>query len=124
MAGGNGNDTYVVDNAGDQVTEAAGEGVDTVQSAVNLCARRQRREADADGQRRPDGTGNGLANTLVGIPGYNILNGGARRQHAGGGGNDTYVVDNAGDVASRSANAGVDLVQSSVSYSLPPTSRS
>ena len=32
MVGGAGNDTYVVDEAGDVVTEAAGEGTDTVQS--------------------------------------------------------------------------------------------
>ena len=32
LIGGAGNDTYVVDNAGDVVTETAGEGTDTVQS--------------------------------------------------------------------------------------------
>ena len=48
MTGGAGNDTYVVDNVGDVVTEAAGEGTDTVQSRDHLHAWRQRREPDPD----------------------------------------------------------------------------
>ena len=36
----------------------------------------------------------------------------------GGEGNDTYVVDNIGDVVTEAASAGTDLVQSSVTYTL------
>jgi Ca2+-binding RTX toxin-like protein len=36
----------------------------------------------------------------------------------GGSGNDTYIVDNVGDVALEDLNAGTDLIQSSVTYTL------
>ena len=56
--------------------------------------------------------GNGLANLLNGGGGADLLR--------GLGGNDVYVIDNAGDVADESAAAsnGIDVVQSSVSFSL------
>lgn len=36
MIGGLGNDTYTIDNAGDEVIEYAGEGIDTVLSKINI----------------------------------------------------------------------------------------
>ena len=45
MTGGLGNDTYVVDNAGDASPERAG-GTDLVQCSVTFTARRERREPD------------------------------------------------------------------------------
>ena len=35
MTGGGGNDTYMVDNVGDAITENDGEGTDTVQGSVS-----------------------------------------------------------------------------------------
>ena len=57
-----------------------------------------------------NGTGNALDNVLTGNSAANTLTGGL--------GNDTYVVDNAGDVVIEGAGEGTDLVQSSVTYTL------
>jgi len=73
-----------------------------------------------------NGTGNKLANTIVGNTGNNRLDGGSGRDTMlGGSGNDTYIVDNAGDrvfettSASSSIDAGgKDTVLSSVTFNL------
>jgi len=54
-----------------------------------------------------------------GTSGDDTLNGGLGADTLIGGlGNDTYIVDNAGDVVTEVANAGIDTVQSTVSYIL------
>ena len=71
-----------------------------------------------------NGTGNASNNVITGNSGNNVLDGGAGADTmVGGAGNDTYVVDNAGDTVSENASEGTDLVQSSVTYRLAPTSR-
>ncbi|BBI60876.1 hypothetical protein HSBAA_21820 [Vreelandella sulfidaeris] len=47
MAGGQGDDTYMVDNVGDQVSEATDAGSDTVHSSRQLHPRQQCREPSA-----------------------------------------------------------------------------
>jgi len=119
MIGGAGNDTYVRNATGDMVTEAAGAGVDTVQSSVSytLAANVEKLALKGTGHLR--GTGNALNNTLTGNTGNNVLDGGLGNDTMiGGAGNDTYVRNAAGDVVTEGANAGIDTVQSSVSYTL------
>ena len=119
MIGGAGNDTYVVDAAGDVVTENADEGTDLIQSSVTYALSANVENLTLNGTSAINGTGNDLANVLTGNSGNNILNGGAGADTlVGGAGNDTYVVDDAGDVITEGSNAGTDLVQSSVTYSL------
>ena len=106
MAGGAGNDTYVVDSAGDVVTETAGNGTDTVESALtfSLATRVNVENLTLTGAAL-NATGNALGNLLIGNVLANILDGrtGVDALH-GGAGNDFYIVDQAGDVVDEQGN--------------------
>ncbi len=195
LIGGAGNDTYVVDNIGDIVDEGAGSGIDLVQAAASFdlsAALGDVENLTLTGSAAANGTGNGLANTIIGNGGANIiegkggadfLDGGAGLDtvsyassasgvtvtlngatatfgiggdaegdsiknfenvtgsaHAdtltgnsaaniidgragadvmnGGSGNDTYVVDDVGDIIIEALSGGTDLVKSYIDYSL------
>jgi len=124
MSGGAGNDTYLVDNAGDTVSEAPAGGVDVVKSSVNFTLADNVENLILTGTDSINGTGNLLHNVLTGNAGNNVLDDGgvgAPDSMIGGAGNDTYVVNNAGDVVSETlagVAGGVDLVQSAVSFIL------
>ncbi len=120
LDGGLGNDTYIVDDASDFVSEGAtAGGTDTVQSSASfaLATGNNIENLTLLGSSNIDGTGNELANVITGNSGNNILDGGLGADTLNGGsGDDTYVVNDAGDVVIDLA--GIDLVQSSITYTL------
>jgi trimeric autotransporter adhesin len=119
LIGGLGDDVYVVDVSTDVVTENAGEGTDTVQSAVTWTLGGNIEQLTLTGSGVTNGTGNALNNVLTGNGQANVLNGaGGTDTMAGGAGNDTYVVDDNTDLVIENANEGADLVQSSINYAL------
>jgi Ca2+-binding RTX toxin-like protein len=141
MRGGDGGDTYTIDTASDRVIELAGQGVDTViaHASYTLAANLERLQLVGS----LTGKGNGLANTLIadstlagklyGLDGSDQLFGGSANDQLdggtgadtmfGGAGNDTYAVDNAADLVREDKDpgvddSGIDLVQSTISYTL------
>ena len=118
LTGGAGNDVYIM-STGDTVVEGTGAGTDTVLSDVTTTLGANVELLILIGTNAINGIGNSVANTITGNNAVNILNGGAGADIlAGLDGNDTYIVDNAGDVVFEIANNGIDMVQSSVSYAL------
>ncbi|MDQ2082044.1 Ig-like domain-containing protein, partial [Xanthobacteraceae bacterium Astr-EGSB] len=146
MSGGIGDDNYLVDNAGDVVTEAADEGTDKVYASISYTLTDNVENLNLTGTGAIDGTGNALNNTIGGNDAINVLSGGGGNDvlyglggadtlngddgndyldggsgadaMAGGVGDDNYVVDNVGDVVTEAANEGIDRVYSSISYTL------
>jgi Ca2+-binding RTX toxin-like protein/preprotein translocase subunit YajC len=112
MTGGTGNDIYVVDSVGDVVTEAASEGTDEVRTTLASYTL-------ATDLENLTGLG-ALGQTLNGNASNNIIDGGLGADTMTGlTGNDTYVVDNVGDVVNENAGEGTDEIRTNLAaYSL------
>ena len=119
MIGGLGDDVYYVDNVGDVVVEAAGQGTDDVYASVSYALSANVEHLTLTGSASINGTGNVLDNIITGNSGSNILDGGTGADTMiGGAGDDTYIVDNVGDIVIENALAGNDGVISSINYTL------
>ncbi len=111
MTGGGGNDTYSVDNAGDVVVELAGGGNDRVNTTLSTYALGANVEhLKFVGAGGFAGTGNELANAIVGGAGNDTLDGGDGNDTLNGGqGNDTLIGGSAADTMT--GGAGADVFQ-------------
>ncbi|HYW57020.1 MAG TPA: calcium-binding protein [Polaromonas sp.] len=137
MAGGTGNDEMVVNSLGDQVTENAGEGIDTVQSYISYTLTANVENLVLIGDEGLMGNGNTLANRIIGNTRDNVLSGSdgndvlyghsgndflngelGQDQMFGGLGSDTMIVNDIGDFVWEAANEGTDTVQSYISHTL------
>lgn len=121
MSGGDGNDTYFVDSAGDQVGEAPGLGIDTVvfQASVGFLS-----GTVGSAIENIEIRNTGAAFTATGNTQANSFNARASSNTimVGGDGNDTYYVDSTNDqvteVGGSGGVTGTDLVISSATYAL------
>lgn len=128
MAGGPGNDFYIVDNSNDQVMELSNSGTDEVRSGVSydLMQAWHVERLGLTGTASINGAGNWLNNYIAGNSGSNLLTGnrgddtlygtgtqpgtGGADTLVGGTGNDRYDIDSADDVIVELSNEGTDLV--------------
>ena len=117
MFGGTGNDTYIVDNTADLITEFAGEGIDTVFASANYFLTANVENLILTGAARK-GSGNDLANDITGTSGANVLNGlGGDDVLRGGAGNDTLYGGTGSDRFVFDNGTGQDIVMDFVSGS-------
>ncbi|MFM7786119.1 MAG: calcium-binding protein, partial [Gammaproteobacteria bacterium] len=148
LTGFAGNDTYVVDNSGDSVVEGAGNGTDLVESSIDWTLGDNLENLTLTSFYSVKGTGNALANVIQGERGNDSLSGlaGADTLYGGiptvvdggndtldggkgadsmwgGSGNDTYYVDDPGDIVTDVPDSSyyreTNTVISSINYALP-----
>ncbi|SHG99599.1 Ca2+-binding protein, RTX toxin-related [Chryseolinea serpens] len=126
LIGGIGNDIFIVDNTSEVVTEAGGQGTDEVRSSATYTLSANIENLTLTGSGNIGGTGNTIANTIVGNSGDNALSGGGGNDTLDGGsagsdtltggtGDDTFIVNSTGDSVVELAAEGTDIVFSSSS---------
>jgi Ca2+-binding RTX toxin-like protein len=107
MSGGTDNDTYIVDNFGDVVTEVGGQGtLDRVKTSTTYALTggsdiELLETLDTDATTAIDLVGNWINNTIIGNAGTNVIVGGAGLDTmVGGGGADIFVWNSIAEMGS------------------------
>ncbi|MFM7272608.1 MAG: DUF4347 domain-containing protein, partial [Gammaproteobacteria bacterium] len=128
LTGGAGDDVFIVETAGESVSELAGEGTDTVRSAASFTLGANLENLQLTGGARIDGIGNSLANRIDGNAWANRLEGGEGNDTlagasgidtlVGGAGDDRFIIGDTVDTVIEAAGEGTDTVESTVSVTL------
>jgi Ca2+-binding RTX toxin-like protein len=117
MTGGLGDDTFRVDRTSDVVVEAASGGRDTVMASVSCSLSVNVEELSLTGAASINGTGNTLANTIVGNGGANALAGLTGNDTlSGGAGNDTLHGGGGADSLTGGGGRDIFVLASSVGF--------
>ena len=93
---GTGNDTFYVDNLGDQVVEYTNQGSDAVFSSITYTLAANVENLTLTGTAALSGTGNTLANVITGNGGKNVLSGLAGADTLAGGANADVLIGGTG----------------------------
>jgi Ca2+-binding RTX toxin-like protein len=119
MIGGAGNDTFVINNAADQISVATAKTGNVVQTSVSYTLGANLLNLTGIGWNDLVLTGNNLADKLVANDAFDtLISGTGITTMVGGSGPDLFVVNNSSDVISLANPNADDRVQSSVTYTL------
>lgn len=140
MAGGRGDDIYIVNHAGDRIVEIEGEGADLVLAYTDFALRAHSQHLEnltLGGDGAINGSGNRRDNVIAGNEAANVLKGGlgsdtllggggddvffdwrGANLMVGGAGDDTYHIDHKRNRIEEAAGEGTDTVLSSVNFTL------
>lgn len=128
MIGGTGDDKYEVDSTGDVVTEASNEGTDLVITSITYTLGENLDDLLLSGAGPQDGTGNALANFIIGNKSANVLRGldgndtfggaGGGDTLYGGKGDDKFLVYYDGETIVENDGEGTDSVEAKVTTGL------
>ena len=128
LLGGTGNDTFIVHNTGESITDNGGTDTVVANFTYTLASLPNIENLILSGNGSIKGTGNNANNIITGNLGDNVLNGAAGNDTLigsggyntliGGLGDDIYQVDNTTEMITELAGEGIDTVVASVSFSL------
>ena len=118
FAGGTGDDQYLVNNAGDIVTEATGGGNDRLFTFVSFTNVANVERLSLSGTANINGSGvDGQNDIIDGNSGANVIDGKTGSDNMNGGaGDDTYHVNTSADVVNEAAGGGFDTIFALTSF--------